>query len=129
MLRKHTIMATVQEVDVRETILIFIPRSAMFKHKHTHRKPDPLMLLFILVSFAVLMTTAAQAAEPGLHSMTLTEILDGEFMVAPVSRHGAGLHLSYLGTPTVYEEPKRNTLGTQPAAASPTVFLSVRIPW
>ena len=122
-------MATLQEVDVRETNLLFIPRSAMFKHKHTHRTPDPLMLLFILVSLAVLMTSAAQAAEPGLHSMTLTDLLDGEFMVAPVSRHGAGLHLSYLGNPTVYEEPKRNALGTQPAAASPTVFLSVRIPW
>ncbi|MGB5425556.1 MAG: hypothetical protein WBN95_02110 [Gammaproteobacteria bacterium] len=122
-------MATLQEVDVRETNLLFIPRSAMFKHKRTHRKPDPLMLLFILVSLAVMMTSAAQAAEPGLHTITLTDILDGEFMVAPVSRHGAGLHLSYLGNHTVYEEPKRNALSTQPTAASPTVVLSVRIPW
>ena len=101
----------------------------MFKHRHTHRKPDPLMLLVILVSLAVMMTSAAQAAEPDLHSMTLTDILDGEFLVAPVGRHGAGLHLSYLGNPTVYEEPKRNVLGKQPTAASPTVSLSVRIPW
>ena len=101
----------------------------MFKHKHTHRKPDPLMLLVILVSLAVLMTSAAQAAEPGLHSVTLTDILDGEFMVAPLSRQGAGLHLSYQGNTTAYAEPKRNALSTQPAAASPTVFLSVRIPW
>ena len=122
-------MATLQEVDVRETNLLFILRSAMFKHKHTHRKPDPLMLLFILVSLAVLMTSAVQAAEPGLHTMTLTDLLDGEFMVAPVSRHGAGLHMSYLGNVHGYQEPKRNALGTQPAAASPTVFLSVRIPW
>jgi len=101
----------------------------MFKHRHTHRKPDPLMLLVILVSLAVMMTSAAQAAEPGLETMSLTDILDGEFMVAPVGRQGAGLHLSYLGNPTVYEEPKRNALGTQPTAASPAVFLSVRIPW
>ena len=101
----------------------------MFKHKHTHRKPDPLMLLVILVSLAVMMTSAAQAAEPGLHTLTLTDIIDGEFMVAPVGRHGTGLHLSYLGNPSVYEEPKKNALRTQPTAASPTVFLSVRIPW
>jgi hypothetical protein len=87
------------------------------------------MLLVILVSLAVMITSAAQAAEPGLETMSLTDILDGEFMVAPVGRQGAGLHLSYLGNPYVYEEPKRNALGTQPTAASPAVFLSVRIPW
>lgn len=101
----------------------------MFKHKHTHRKPDPLMLLVILVSLALMMTSAAGAAQPSPQVMGLTDLLDGEFMVAPVGRHGAGLHLSYQGNPYMYEEPKRNAFSTQPTAASPTVFLSVQIPW
>ena len=101
----------------------------MFKHKHTHRKPDPLMLLVILVGLAVLATSAAESAEPPHHTMSLTDLLDGEFMVAPVGRHGAGLHLSYQGNPYLYEEPKKNSLSTQKTAPSPGVFLSVRVPW
>ncbi|MGB5179431.1 MAG: hypothetical protein WBP44_11955 [Gammaproteobacteria bacterium] len=101
----------------------------MFKHKHTHRKPDPLMLLVLLVSLAVMMTTAADAAEPGLHTLNLTDILDGEFMVAPVGRHGAGLHFSYQTNPYLNVESGKNSVSKQPAATSPSVFLSVRIPW
>jgi len=101
----------------------------MFKHKHTHRKPDPLMLLVLLVSLAVMTTSAVDAAEPGLQGISLIDILDGEFMVAPVGRHGAGLHMSYQANPYRNEESGEHSVGTQPAATSPTVFLSVQIPW
>jgi hypothetical protein len=121
-------MATLQEVDVRENKLLSVTRSAMFKHKSTHRKPDPLMLLVILVSLAVMMTSAA-AAGPSPHAMSLEDILDGEFMVAPVGRHGAGLHMSYLGHTNKYEQAKKNTLNTQPLAPAPSIFLSVQVPW
>lgn len=101
----------------------------MFKHKHSYRKPDPLMLLVILVSLAVLMTSAVDAAEPIYKSMNLTDLMDGDFMVAPVGRHGAGLHMSYQTNPYQYEAPKPGPVSTQQAASTPTIFLSVRVPW
>jgi len=101
----------------------------MFKHKHTHRKPDPLILLVILVSLAVMMTSVVGAAEPSPEPMSLTDLLDGEFMVAPVGRHGAGLHLSYENNPYLQQEAKKNSLSVQPVVPYPTVFLSVRVPW
>lgn len=101
----------------------------MFKHKFTHRKPDPLMLLVILVSLAVMTTAAAESAGPTHQTMSLTELLDGEFMVAPVGRHGAGLHLSYLGDPDLHEGSRKDSLSVQKVTPSPTVFLSVRVPW
>ena len=101
----------------------------MYKHKHTHRKPDPLMLLVILVSLAVMMTSAAAATGSNSRAPGLSDILDGEVMVAPVGRHGAGLHLTYQSNPYLYEAAKKNSVSTQKYAPSPTVFLSVRVPW
>lgn len=122
-------MATLQEVDVRETRLLSVPRSAMFKHKHNHRKPDPLMLLVILVSLSLMVTSVVQAAEPVPRTMSLEDLLDGEVMVAPVGRHGAGWHLSYLNNPNLHEQASKNLLNVQPIAHSPTFFLSVQVPW
>jgi hypothetical protein len=99
----------------------------MFKHKHTHRKPDPLVLLVILVSLAVMMTTAV--ARTNTHTMSLSDILDGDVMVAPVGSHGAGLHLSYQSHPYRHEAISKNSVRSQKNAISPTVFLSVRVPW
>ena len=101
----------------------------MFKHKYTHRKPDPLLLLVIFVSLAVMMTAVAESAEPTHEALSLTDLLDGEFMVAPVGRHGAGLHLSYQGNADLHEGPGKDSLSVQKVTPSPTVFLSVRVPW
>ena len=101
----------------------------MFKHKHNHRKPDPLMLLVILVSLAVLMTSAVDAAEPFYKTLSLADIQDQEVQLTPVGKHGAGLHMSYQSNPYIYEPAKLNRANVQQVAASPTFFLSVRVPW
>ena len=45
--------------------------------KYTHHKPDPLKLLAILVTMAVLMTSAVDAAEPFYESLNLADLADG----------------------------------------------------
>ncbi len=101
----------------------------MFRHHYNHRKPDPLILLVILVGLCVMMTSVVQAAEPFPRTMDLEDLLDGEVMVAPVGRHGAGWHLSYLNNPNLHEQARNNRLSVQPIAHSPTFFLSVQVPW
>jgi len=101
----------------------------MFRDKHTHRKLDPLMLLVILVSLAVLMTSVVDAAEPFYNTLSLADIQDQEVQLTPVGRHGAGLHMSYQSNPYIYEPAKLNRANVQQVAASPTFFLSVRVPW
>jgi len=104
----------------------------MFKHKPTCRKPDPLMLLVILVSLAALMTSTTAAAEPFLNTLSLTDLRNGDLAVAPVGRHGARMHLSYKASTYTYEASRSattNTVSTRAVAPSPTLFLSVNIPW
>jgi hypothetical protein len=101
----------------------------MFRDKHTHRKLDPLMLLAILVSLAVLMTSVADAAEPFYNTLSLADIQDQEVQLAPVGRHGAGVHMSYQTNPYMYEPPTSRPSNVQQTSSSPTFFLSVRVPW
>jgi len=104
----------------------------MFKHKHTFRKPDPLMLLVILVSLAAMMTSTTAAAEPVLNTLSLNDLRNGDLAVAPVGRHGAGLHLSYKTSSYRKEASKAydtRTVSSRTVAPSPTLFLSVKIPW
>jgi len=101
----------------------------MFRDKHSHRKLDPLMLLAILVSLAVLMTSAVDAAEPFYNTLSLADIQDQEVQLTPVGRHGAGVHMSYQSNPYMYEPAKSNRTNLQPVTSSPTFFLSVRVPW
>ena len=101
----------------------------MFRDKHTHRKLDPLLLLAILVSLAVLMTSAVDAAEPFYKTLSLADIQDQEVQLTPVGKHGAGFHMSYQTNPYIYEPVTSSRTNLQQVAASPTFFLSVRVPW
>lgn len=101
----------------------------MFRNKHTHRKLDPLMLLAILVSLAVLLTSVADAAEPFYYKLSLADLQDQEIQLTPSGRHGAGLHMSYQSNPYIYEPVKYNRTSVQQVASSPTFFLSLRVPW
>ncbi|MEN8206104.1 MAG: hypothetical protein ABFS24_08825 [Pseudomonadota bacterium] len=109
--------------------LLSVPRSAMFRDKHTHRKLDPLMLLAIFVSLGVLMTSAVAAAEPFYNTLSLANLQDQEVRLTPVGKHGAGLHMSYQTNPYRYEPLKFNRTNVQQTVSSPTFFLSVRVPW
>jgi len=97
--------------------------------KYSHRKPDPLKLLAIVVTIAVLMTSAVDAAEPFHESLNLADLADGELMITPLGRQGAGIHMSYQGNPGQYDSGKGTHLDSQPTSSSPAVFLSVRVPW
>lgn len=104
----------------------------MFKHKPTCRKPDPLMLLVILVSLAALMTSTTAAADPVLNTLALNDLRNGDLAVAPVGRHGAGLHLSYKTSSYRNEASKAydtTRVSSKTVVPSPTLFLSVKIPW
>ena len=97
--------------------------------KYTHHKPDPLKILAILVTIAVLMTSAVDAAEPIHESLNLADLADGEFMLTPVGRQGAGIHMSYQSNPNQHITVNSTTLNNQPTNSTPAVFLSVRVPW
>ena len=101
----------------------------MFRYKHSHRKLDPLMLLVILVSLAVLMTSVVDAAEPFYNTLSLADIQDQEVMLTPVGKYGAGMHMSYQTNPYIYEPVRFNRNNLQQVVSSPTFFLSVRVPW
>jgi hypothetical protein len=125
-------MASLREVDGLKIKLLFVPRSAMFKHKHSVRKPDPLLLLVILVGLAVLVTSTASAAAPAFNVMRLTDLRNGDLVVAPVGRQGAGFHLSYQTNPYRYQAPaeyRNDPVSSQAVTSPPTFFLSVHIPW
>ena len=112
--------------------LLCVPRSAMFKHKRSFRKPDPWMLLVLFTALAVLMTTAAVADEPVLNTTNLADLGNGDLVVAPVGRQGAGLHLSYqIGSCQceASSESSTRTVVSRSALSSPALFLSLQIPW
>jgi len=112
--------------------LLCVQRSAMFKHKHSFRKPDPWMLLVLFTALAVLMTTAAVADEAAFNTMNLADLGNGDLVVAPVGRQGAGLHLSLpIGSCQCQasSESSARTLASGSALFSPALFLSLQIPW
>jgi hypothetical protein len=97
--------------------------------KYTHHKPDPLKLLAILVTMAVLMTSAVDAAEPFYESLNLADLADGELMITPLGRQGAGIHMSYQGDPNQHITVNSTSLNNHPTSSTPAVFLAVRVPW
>ncbi|MCG6898522.1 MAG: hypothetical protein LJE75_00805 [Gammaproteobacteria bacterium] len=112
--------------------LLSVPRSAMFKHKHSYRKPDPLMLLVLFTVLAVLMTSAVVAGEPVLNTMNLADVGNGDLVIAPVGRQGAGLHLSYQISSCQCQassESSTRSVSSRSAPSSPALFLSLKIPW
>ncbi len=102
--------------------------------KYTHRKPDPLKLLAIAVTIAVLMTSAVDAAEPVAarsfyESLNLADLADADLLITPLGRQGAGIHMSYQGPAGQVETVNDRSLDHQPTSSTPAVFLSVRVPW
>ena len=87
------------------------------------------MLLAVVVSLAVLMTSAVAAAEPFYNTLSLADIRDQEIQLTPSGKHGAGLHMSYQTNPYIYQPLKFNRTNLQQVASSPTFFLSLRVPW
>jgi len=101
----------------------------MFKPNSFYRKLDPLTLLVIFVVLAVLMTSAVDAAEPFTRTSLLMDLEDGDAMLAPVGKEGAGVYMWYQTGPGHYNNRYKTALSPDPVVATPSVFLFVRVPW
>jgi hypothetical protein len=101
----------------------------MLTRKRFFRKPDPLMLVSLLVSLSVLMTTAVDASESFFSKPNLPDLIAGDITLTEVGRSGAGIHMSFQTPATAVQKEQhdfRNGSRGEPAA---DLFLSVRIPW
>jgi hypothetical protein len=101
----------------------------MLRWKHPYRKPDPLLVLTLLVSLAVMVTSAVNAADAIDYTLDFSNLKDGEVQIVPPGHHGATMHMSYQTNPYMYEPPAIRRLDTQLPASSPTFYLSLRVPW
>jgi hypothetical protein len=106
-----------------------IEEVVMLKNKRNIRKPDPLMLVTLLVSLSVFMTTAVDASESFFSNPNLPDLINGEITLTEVGHQGAGLHMSFQTPATGFmngQSESRDASQNEPVA---DVFLSVRIPW
>jgi hypothetical protein len=101
----------------------------MHKGRHTFRKLDPLLLLALFVSLAVLITTAADAVEGAFKAPTPADLQDGDMQVARLGRHGPGVHLS-LQAPRNGTQIYASGATEQPRTdVTPDLFINLRFPW
>ena len=101
----------------------------MLKKKRNIRKPDPLMLVTLLVGLSFFMMTAVDASESFFSAPNLPDLIDGDITLTKVGHQGAGIHMSFQTPATAFansQPESRNASQNEPVA---DVFLSVRIPW
>ncbi|MGB5305894.1 MAG: hypothetical protein WBO57_06605 [Gammaproteobacteria bacterium] len=102
----------------------------MKKGKQTLRKPDPLLLLTVLVALGVLFTTGVGAGERfSLTSLDFADMLDGDVTMARIGASGAGLHLSVESEPGMEHVHPVSQISGREQNKTASVFLSVRMPW
>ena len=102
----------------------------MKKGKQTLRKPDPLVLLTVLVAVGVLVTTGVDAGERfRLGSQNFADMLDGDVSLTQLGHSGAGLHLSVESVPGTQQLLTASQMSGREQNKMPGVFLSVRMPW
>ena len=101
------------------------------KHKGLKRRTDPLLLLFLFVGLAMCMTTLSAADNSFLLHPSLDRLKDGDVMLVPIGRRGAGIRMS-MQTPeqagaAVFILDDNG--GWQAENGVSEVHLSVVIPW
>jgi len=101
----------------------------MLRNKRFFRKPDPLMLIFVLVSLSVFMTTAVDAGESFFSKPNLPDLIAGNITLAEVGRHGAGIHLSFQTPATFIQKEQHDFRNGSQSEPAPDFSFSVRIPW
>ena len=107
----------------------------MLTGRRHYRKPDPLWLLIAAVAFAVVMSTAVQAADPAIQYFPAqTAYLpsvgqDGSFTVARVGRDGGGVHVSLSPPPDVIKGIRASGGSEEDLEKFTNVFFSLRFPW
>ena len=103
------------------------------KSRYTNRMPDALFLLALIVSLGVFVSTGASAAETTdapLFSMAgFSGLMGGDFKLAPVGNHGAGLHMTFK-SPSRTEKALYVSSNTNDFSVKDHgVHLSVKMPW
>ena len=115
----------------------------MLRKKCNFRKPDPLMLITLLVSLSVFMTTAVDANETFFSNMTtavdanetffsnpnLPDFINGDITLTKIGHRGGGVHMFYKTPANALTETRPVSLNSSLNEAAPDVFLSLRVPW
>ena len=101
----------------------------MLKGKFQIRKPDPLILLAMVVGFSALMPATATAAETFFSKPGFDDFMDGDVKVARMGQRGPAVHMSVISPADVRHGEMINASAVRQAAAVPEVYLSVRLPW
>ena len=103
--------------------------AAMLRNKRFFRKPDPLVLLSVLVSLSVFMTTVVDASESFFSNPNLPDLIDGNITLTEVGRSGAGIHMSFQTPATRVENEQHDFRNGRQSEPEPDLFLSLHIPW
>jgi hypothetical protein len=103
--------------------------AVMLRKKHIFRKPDPLMLISLLVSLSVFMTTAVDASESFFSKPNLPDLIAGDITLTEVGRSGAGIHMSFQTPATVVQNEHHDLRNGSQSELPADLFLSVHIPW
>jgi len=101
----------------------------MFGNKNLIRKPDPLMLLTLLVCVGAFTTTAVDAGETFFSNPTLADLRDGDLRLAEAGGGDVGVHMTFQTPATAYDGMHADSRNRQQSVSSPNVYLSVRLPW
>ena len=99
--------------------------------KRLKRKSDPLLLLVLFAGLGVFMTTLSAADDSFLSHPVINDLKDGDVMLAPIGRRGAGVHM-FVTTPgesTATSFTASDSGMRQINVAESAVNLSVVIPW
>jgi hypothetical protein len=101
----------------------------MLRKKHHFRKPDPLVLMAILVGLGVLMTTAVHANETFFSNPSLPDLVNGDIVLTSIGHHGAGVRMFYKTPANEFTGELPESLHSDQNKTAPDVYLSVHIPW
>ena len=101
----------------------------MLRKKRNFRKPDPLMLITLLVSLSVFMTTAVDANETFFSNPNLPDLINGDLTLTKIGHIGAGIHMFYKTPANELTDTHSGNLNGSQNEAAPDVFLSLRVPW
>ena len=99
----------------------------MMKSKHTNRKPDMLLTLFL--TLGITLASAAGASESFLSKPNFADLQDGDVTLASSERSGAGVHMSFMSPSLLGRNSQPSHVVTSSAGTLPDVYLSLRLPW
>jgi len=101
----------------------------MMKSRYTKHRVDPLILLALLVTLGVMMTSTVSAAESFLSKPNLTDLQDGDIILARAEHSGAGIHMSFMSPSELCGNSESAHVVTSETGALPDVYLSLRLSW